>query len=64
MEAPNMKQKNWNKLDKRSSYSPVFKHGYSLETYLEFWQRKEISGYLYFFKELQNNSVMYLDFKK
>ena len=37
-----MRQKKWNKLDKskRSSYSPVvFKHGCSLETYLEFWRK-------------------------
>ena len=53
MEALNMKQKKWNKLDKRerSSYSPVvFKHGCSLETFLELWRKKAIPGHLYFSK--------------
>ena len=39
-----MKQKKLNKLDKskRSTYIPVvFKHGFSLETYLELWRRRE-----------------------
>ena len=44
----------WNrksKLDKRSSYSPVvFKHEYSLETYLELWRRKAIPEHWYFSK--------------
>ena len=36
---------------KRSSYSPVvFKHGCSLETYLELWRKREIPGHLYFSK--------------
>ena len=35
--ARNMKQKKWNKLDKRSSNSPVvLKHGWLLEIYMEF----------------------------
>ena len=51
--ALNVKQKNWKNLDKskRSSYSPfVFKHGCSLETYLELWREKAIPGHLYFSK--------------
>ena len=48
--ALNMKQKKWNKLDKskRSSHSPVvFKHGCSLETYLELWRKKYIGIYIF-----------------
>ena len=44
MKALNRKYKKWNKLDKskRFSYSPVvFKHGCSLETYLELWEKKK-----------------------
>ena len=55
MGALKMKQKKWNKLDrnKRSSYSPaVFKHHGWLDTYLQ-----HITTY-------QDNSDMYLDFKK
>ena len=59
MGALTMKQKKRNKLDKskRSSYSPViFKHGYSLETYLERWQKhKAIPGHLYF---LENSKII------
>ena len=59
MGALNMKQKKWNKLDKRSSYSPVvFKHDCSLETYLE------LTWTFVFFKKCQDNSDMHLDFKK
>ena len=46
-----MKYKKRTKLDKskRSSYSPVvFKHGWSLETYLELWRKKAIPEHLYF----------------
>ena len=42
--ALNMKQKEWNKLDKskRSSYNPVvFKHDCSLETYQELYRKKK-----------------------
>ena len=43
----------------------MFKHGYSLETSLEFWPKKTISTWVFvFFKKLQDNSAMYLDFKK
>ena len=48
MGALNMKQKNWNKLNKskRSSYSPaVFKHGCSLETYWNSGQKKQKNQY-------------------
>ena len=41
--ALNMKKKKWNKLvkNKKPSYCPVvFKHGCSLETYLELWRKK------------------------
>ena len=44
MGALNMKQIKWNKQDKskRLSYSPVvFKHGCSLEAYLELWRKKQ-----------------------
>ena len=44
MGALNMKQKKRNTLDKskRSSSSPVvFKHGCSLETYLELWRKEQ-----------------------
>ena len=53
MEALNMKQKKWNKLDKskRSSYNPVvFKHAFSLEAQLELWRKKAIPGHFYFSK--------------
>ena len=51
VEALNVKYKEWNKLDKRSSHNPVvFKHGCSLETYLELWRKREIPGHLYFSK--------------
>ena len=56
MEALNMKQKKWNKLDKskRSSYSPVvFKYDCSLETYLELWTKKAIPEHLYFSKNFK-----------
>ena len=53
MGALNMKYKKWNKLDKskRLSYSPgVFKHDCSLQSHLELWEKKAISGHLYFSK--------------
>ena len=53
MRALNMKYKKRTKLDKskRSSYSAVvFKHEYSLETYLEVWRKKVIPKDLYFSK--------------
>ena len=54
MGALNMKQKKWNKLDKRSSYSPVvFKCSWSLETCLELWRKKSISEHLYFSKNFK-----------
>ena len=58
-----MKSKKWNKLDKskRSAYSPVvFKHDYSLETYMELWRKKQyLSIYIF-----QDNSDIHLDFKE
>ena len=45
----NMKEKKWNKLDK-SKRSVVFKHEYSLETYLEIWKKKAIPEHMYFSK--------------
>ena len=53
MEALNMKEKKWNKLDKskRSSYSPVvFKYDCSLETYVEIWTKKAVLEHLHFSK--------------
>ena len=56
------------KLDKSkiSSYSPVvFKHGCSLEIYLELWRKKKSNIWAFvFFKKFQDNSDMHLDFKK
>ena len=66
MGALNMKFKKWNKLDtsKTLSYSPVvFKHGCSLETYLEFWRKKLYLG-ICIFQKFQDNSDIHLDFKK
>ena len=65
--ALNVKQKNWKNLgkSKRSSYSPfVFKHGCSIETYLELWRKKAIPEHLYSSRKNQDNSYMHLDFKK
>ena len=55
MGALNMKWKKWNKPDKskRSSYSPVFKHECSLETYLKLQTRKAIPKHLYFSKNFK-----------
>ena len=54
MGALNMIHKKWNKLDKskRSSYSSgVFKHDFSLETYLElWWEKKQYLGICVFQK--------------
>ena len=53
MGALKMKRKKWNKLDKRTLYSPViFKHGCSLETYLVHWRKKVKLGHLYFSRNL------------
>ena len=55
-------RKKWNKLDKRSSYSPVvFKHDCSLETYQELWENNTWA--FVFFKKFQDDSDMHLDFK-
>jgi len=45
-------------------YPTVFKHGCSLETYLELWRKKK--QYLGFgiFQKIQDNSDMHLGFKK
>ena len=56
MEALNMKEKKWNKLDKskRSSYSPVvFKYDCSLETYVEIWTKKAVLEHLHFSKNFK-----------
>jgi len=63
----NMKQIKWNKQDKskRLSYSPVvFKHGCSLEAYLELWRKNSNTWAFEFLKKFQDNSDMLLDFKK
>ena len=50
---------------KTSSYSPVvFKHGYSLETYLELWRKKREYVAFVFFKKFKDNSDMHLDFNR
>ena len=43
----------------------VFKHDFSLETYLELWRGKKKHTWAFvFFKKFQDNSDMHLDFKK
>ena len=50
---------------KGSSYSPaVFKHSWSLETYLEVWSKISNNWAFIVFKKFQDNTDMHLDFKK
>ena len=64
METLKMKYKKWNKLDKSKSpsYSPVFKYDCSLEPWS--YGGKSNTWAFVFFKKFQDNSDMYLDFKK
>ena len=46
-----------------TTQSPVvFKHGCSLETYLELWRKSNTWAFI-FFKKFQDNSGMHPDFK-
>ena len=43
----------------------VFKHDFSLETYLELWRGKKKHTWAFvFFKKFQDNSDMHLDLKQ
>ena len=59
-----MKEKKWNKLNKsKRSYNPVvFKHDFSLETYLKLYRKKKQYLGICIFKIFQDNSDMHLDF--